>query len=197
MSRIGKQPIAVPAGVNVTVGGGKISMKGPKGELHLTPHERMKVQFDNGSRHVTVTRPDDDRLSRSLHGLTRTLIANMVEGVTKGYERKLVVIGLGYKAEIDKKDKKKVILKLGFANEIVRTAPEGVTVEVTQIEYRMEGKKEIDKVTAVVVKGADKQKVGQFAAEVRAAQPSEPYQGKGIRYDDETVRRKEGKSKTG
>ncbi len=196
MSRIGKQPVAVPAGVNVTVGSGKVSMKGPKGELHLTPHNRMKVAFDNGTRQVTVTRPDDDRLSRSLHGLTRTLIANMVEGVTKGYERKLVVIGLGYKAEIDKKDKRKVILKLGYANEIACTAPEGVTVEVTQMEYRMEGKKEVDKVTAVVVKGADKHKVGQFAADVRAAQPSEPYQGKGIRYDDEKVRRKEGKSKT-
>lgn len=197
MSRIGKQPVAIPAGVNVTVGNGKISMKGPKGELHLTPHERMKVEFNSAARQVSVTRPNDERLSRSLHGLTRTLIANMVEGVTKGYERKLVVIGLGYKAEIDKKDKRKVILKLGYANEIVRTAPEGVTVEVTQMEYRMEGKKETDKVTAVVVKGLDKHKVGQFAADVRSAQPSEPYQGKGIRYDNEVVRRKEGKSKTG
>ncbi len=119
----------------------------------------------------------------------------MVEGVTKGYERKLVVIGLGYKAEIDKKNKQKVILKLGYANAIEVVAPTGVTVEVTQMDYRMEGKKDVDKVTAVVVRGADKQQVGQYAANVRAAQPSEPYQGKGIRYDNEVVRRKEGKSK--
>lgn len=197
MSRIGKQPVAVPAGVNVSVAEGKVSVKGPKGELTLQPHARVKVSFDNASRNLVVERPDEDRLSRSVHGLTRTLLANMVEGVTKGYERKLVVIGLGYKAEIDKKNKQMVILKLGYANAIECVAPPGVTVEVTTMDYRMEGKKDNEKVTAVVVKGTDKQKVGQFAADVRAAQPSEPYQGKGIRYDDEVVRRKEGKSKTG
>lgn len=197
MSRIGKQPVAVPAGVNVSVAEGKVSIKGPKGELTLDAHARVKVSFDNATRNIVVERPDEDRLSRSVHGLTRTLLANMVEGVTKGYERKLVVIGLGYKAEIDKKNKQMVILKLGYANAIECVAPPGVTVEVTTMDYRMEGKKDNEKVTAVVVKGTDKQKVGQFAADVRAAQPSEPYQGKGIRYDDEVVRRKEGKSKTG
>lgn len=195
MSRIGKQPIAVPQGVNVTLGASKVSVKGPKGELSLSPHARVKVSYDSAARNILVERPEEDRLSRSVHGLTRTLLANMVEGVTKGYERKLVVIGLGYKAEIDKKNKQKVILKLGYANAIEVVAPTGVTVEVTQMDYRMEGKKDVDKVTAVVVRGADKQQVGQYAANVRAAQPSEPYQGKGIRYDNEVVRRKEGKSK--
>jgi large subunit ribosomal protein L6 len=197
VSRIGKQPVAVPAGVNVSVAEGKVSVKGPKGELTLEPHARVKVSFDNAARNIIVERPDEDRLTRSVHGLTRTLLANMVEGVTKGYERKLIVIGLGYKAEIDKKNKQMVILKLGYANAIECVAPPGVTVEVTTMDYRMEGKKDNEKVTAVVVKGTDKQKVGQFAADVRSAQPSEPYQGKGIRYDDEVVRRKEGKSKTG
>lgn len=195
MSRIGKQPIAVPQGVNVTLGASKVSVQGPKGELSLSPHARVKVSYDSAARNILVERPEEDRLSRSVHGLTRTLLANMVEGVTKGYERKLVVIGLGYKAEIDKKNKQKVILKLGYANAIEVVAPTGVTVEVTQMDYRMEGKKDVDKVTAVVVRGADKQQVGQYAANVRAAQPSEPYQGKGIRYDNEVVRRKEGKSK--
>jgi large subunit ribosomal protein L6 len=136
----------------------------------------MKVAKDD--KNLQVTRPDDERESRSLHGLTRSLIANMVEGVTKGFEKKLKIEGIGYQARMDKKT---VVLTVGYANAIEMTPPDGVTVELTDP-------------TTIVIKGADKQAVGQFAAEVRAARKPEPYKGKGIRYDNEVVRRKEGKS---
>ena len=180
MSRIGKQPVVVPAGVKVRLDNGTIYVEGPKGKLELAPHRAMKVVYDESKKSVIVTRPDDERLNRSLHGLTRSLIANMVEGVTKGYEKRLKIEGIGYQARMDKK---KLVLTVGYANAITMTPPEGVTVELADP-------------TTIIVKGADKQKVGQFAAEIRATRKPEPYKGKGIRYENETVRRKEGKSFT-
>jgi large subunit ribosomal protein L6 len=180
MSRIGKQPVAVPAGVKVRVADGKVFVEGPRGKLEMPYHRHMKVEYDESGQAVKVTRPDDERENRALHGLTRSLIANMVQGVTKGYEKRLVIEGIGYQARMDKKA---IVLTVGYANAIELKPPEGVTVELTDP-------------TNIVVKGADKQKVGQFAAEVRSARPPEPYKGKGIRYSDEVVRRKEGKSFT-
>src|SRR6516225_931197 len=176
MSRIGKQPVAIPAGVKVHFDGGKIRVEGPKGKLELEPHPNMKVESDGKA--VKVTRPDDERLSRSLHGRARSLIKNMVLGVTKGYEKRLKVEGVGYQAA---KEGKGVALTVGFANKVVMIPPDGVMVELPDP-------------TTIVIKGADKQKVGQFAAEVRAARKPEPYKGKGVRYENEQVRRKEGKS---
>lgn len=178
MSRIGKQPIAIPAGVTVKVADGKVTMKGAKGEDSIEYHRNMKVEYDAAKKQITVTRPNDERLNRALHGLTRTLIANLAEGVTKGFEKKLKIEGLGYQARLDKKS---VELTVGYANKIVKTPPEGVTVAVPDP-------------TTIIVTGVNKQKVGQFAAEIRAARKPEPYQGKGIRYENEVVRRKEGKS---
>jgi large subunit ribosomal protein L6 len=180
MSRIGKQPVAIPAGVKVRVEGGKVNVEGPKGKLEFAYHRNMKVDLADGGKALTVARPDDERLSRALHGLTRSILANMVQGVTKGFEKKLVIEGVGYQARMDKKS---VVLTVGYANAITLTPPEGVTVALTDP-------------THVVVTGADKQKVGQFAAEIRAAKPPEPYKGKGVRYENEVVRRKEGKSFT-
>ncbi len=180
MSRIGKQPIAVPADVKVQVANGKIVVEGKKGKLELDHHPNMLVKFDAAAKSLTVNRPDDERLNRSLHGLTRSLIANMVEGVTKGYEKRLKIEGLGYSAKLDKKA---IVLSVGYANQIRLEPPEGVTVEIADKDG-----------TVIVVKGADKQKVGQYAAEIRAARKPEPYKGKGIRYENEVVRRKEGKS---
>jgi large subunit ribosomal protein L6 len=182
MSRIGKQPVVIPSGVKVQVADGKVKVEGPKGKLEFSPHANMKVAFDDKAKAVTVTRPDNERLNRALHGLTRSLIKNMVEGVTKGYEKRLKIEGVGYQAAMDK-DKKSVVLTVGYANRIVKTPPEGVTVQLPDP-------------TTIVITGADKQKVGQYAAEVRAARKPEPYKGKGIRYENENVRRKEGKSFT-
>ena len=178
MSRIGKQAVAIPAGVKVHVEGGKVRVEGPKGKLELVAHPNMKVESDGKS--LKVSRPDNERLNRALHGLTRSLINNMVEGVTKGYEKKLKIEGIGYQAKLDKKS---VALMVGYANIIVKTPPDGVTVEVPDPN-------------TIIIKGADKQKVGQFAAEVRAVRKPEPYKGKGIMYEGEKVRRKEGKSFT-
>ena len=176
MSRIGKQPVAIPAGVKVNLSAGTIRVEGPKGKLEFAWHPNMKVESDGKA--VNISRPDNERQNRALHGLTRSLINNMVEGVTKGYEKRLKVEGIGYQAKLDKKS---VVLMVGYANQIVKTPPDGVTVEVPDAN-------------TIVVKGADKQKVGQFAAEVRAARKPEPYKGKGIMYEGEKVRRKEGKS---
>src|SRR5205814_3921532 len=181
MSRIGKQPVVIPAGVDVEVNGQDVKVKkGPKGPLMLTVHPNIKVELDAPAKVIRVTRPNDARENRALHGLTRRLINNMVEGVTKGYEKRLKIEGVGYQAA---KDGKGVALTVGYANKIVLQPPDGVTVDLPDP-------------TTIVVKGADKQKVGQFAAEVRAARKPEPYKGKGVRYETETVRRKEGKSFT-
>jgi large subunit ribosomal protein L6 len=176
MSRIGKQPVAIPAGVKVSVANGTVKVEGPKGKLEFTHHPNMVVKSDGQA--LTVERPDDNRTNRALHGLTRALINNMVVGVTRGYEKKLKIEGVGYQAALKGKA---VELTVGFANRIVLTPPDGVTVAVPDP-------------TTIVVTGSDKQKVGQFAAEVRASKKPEPYKGKGIRYENEVVRRKEGKS---
>ncbi len=178
MSRIGRQPVPIPAGVKVTISGGVVNVDGPKGKLKQAIHPNMQVASDG--KQVTVARPNDERLNRALHGLTRALINNMVVGVTKGYEKKLKIEGVGFQAAVKGKG---VELTVGFANRIVHEpAPDsGITVAVPDP-------------TTIVVSGADKQKVGQFAAEIRASRKPEPYKGKGVRYETETVRRKEGKS---
>jgi large subunit ribosomal protein L6 len=180
MSRIGKQPVPYAAGVKVQVADGKVRVEGPKGKLELAWHPSMRVEHDDKAKVIRVSRPDDERLNRALHGLTRSLIANMVQGVTKGFEKKLKIEGIGYQARMDKKV---LVLTVGYANAVEMTPPEGVTVELVDP-------------TTIMIRGADKQKVGQFAAEVRRVRKPEPYKGKGIRYENEVVRRKEGKSFT-
>jgi large subunit ribosomal protein L6 len=176
MSRIGKQPIAIPAGVKVAVADGKVRVEGPKGKLEIPFHPNMKVESDG--KQIKVSRPDDERQNRALHGLTRALINNLVVGVTQGYEKRLKIEGVGFQAAAKGKG---VELTVGYANRIVHNPPEGITVAVPDP-------------TTIVVSGADKQKVGQFAAEIRASRKPEPYKGKGVRYEKEVVRRKEGKS---
>ena len=179
MSRIGRNPIAVPAGVEVKVDGSTVTVKGPKGTLTKTVHSNMKVELDGAV--VKVTRPDDSNLNKSLHGLTRTLIANMVEGVEKGYSKELEVNGVGYRVSVQGKD---LVLNIGFSHQVIMPAPEGITVEAPSPNK-------------IVISGPDKQMVGQFAAEVREKRPPEPYKGKGIKYIDEHIRRKEGKAAKG
>jgi large subunit ribosomal protein L6 len=180
MSRIGKQPVVIPAGVKVQVQGQEIRVEGPKGKLALVAHPLMKLEHDDKAKVIRIIRPDDERTNRALHGLTRALVNNMVEGVTRGYEKRLKIEGVGYQGRIDKKA---VVLVVGYANHVVMPPPEGVTAEMPDPN-------------TIVIKGADKQKVGQFAAEIRAVRKPEPYKGKGIRYENEVVRRKEGKSFT-
>jgi large subunit ribosomal protein L6 len=160
------------------VADGQVFVEGPKGKLEIPYHRNIKVEVDEAGKVVRVTRPNDERQNRALHGLTRSLVANMVQGVTAGYMKRLKIEGIGYQARLDKKA---VVLTVGYANAVTVTPPEGVTVELPDA-------------TTIVVRGADKQKVGQFAAEVRHVRPPEPYKGKGIRYENEQVRRKEGKS---
>ncbi len=177
MSRIGKLPITVPAGVEVTVDSENvITVKGPKGTLTRKLAEDMNIAVEAGV--VTVTRPSDLKRHRALHGLTRTLIFNMVEGVTKGYEKVLEINGVGYRAA---KSGNKLTLTLGYSHPVEMIDPEG-------IETVLEGQNKI------TVKGIDKEKVGQFAAEIRTKRPPEPYKGKGIKYSDEHIRRKVGKT---
>ena len=179
MSRIGRKPVPVPAGVKVDLAASTIHVEGPKGKLKFTYREEIGVEYDAPGNQVLVTRGDDERLSRALHGLTRSLIANMVEGVSKGYIKKLEIVGVGYQAQLKKANT--VALQVGFANQVVLEAPNGVSVTVPDA-------------THIIISGADKQAVGQFAAEVRKVRPPEPYKGKGIRYEGETVRRKAGKA---
>jgi large subunit ribosomal protein L6 len=176
MSRVGRQPIPIPAGVKVNIDNGTVRVEGPKGKLELAYHPSMKVASDGKA--VTVARPDDERQNRALHGLTRALINNMVVGVTRGYEKRLKVEGVGFQAALKGKG---VELTVGYANRIYHEPPPGVTVAVPDP-------------TTIVITGVDKQVVGQFAAEVRASRKPEPYKGKGVRYENEVVRRKEGKS---
>lgn len=178
MSRIGKQPVAIPANVKVAIDGNTVRVEGPKGKLEASFRPEVCVTHDAAAKSLVVTRSNDERLSRSLHGLTRSLIRNMVKGVVDGYEKRLKVEGIGYQA---RKDKTAVVLTVGYANAISLTPPDGVTCDIPDP-------------TTIVVKGADKQKVGQFAAEIRAARKPEPYKGKGVRYETEVIRRKEGKS---
>ncbi len=176
MSRIGRLPISVPKGVEVKQGNGELSVKGPKGQLTMAIPADMVVKIE--AETVVVERPSDERNHRALHGLTRALAANMVEGVTNGFQKTLEIIGVGYRAE---SKGKAIRLHLGFSHTIDYTPPQGVTLDVPQP-------------TSVVVSGADKQKVGQAAAEIRSFRPPEPYKGKGVRYKDEYVRRKAGKT---
>ncbi|MCA9011136.1 MAG: 50S ribosomal protein L6 [Planctomycetaceae bacterium] len=176
MSRIGKKPVSIPSGVKVEISGARISAKGPAGELSFGFHPLMQVAVEGSE--VIVTRPDDKRSSRALHGLTRSLIQNMVNGVVKPFEKKLEIIGVGYNANLAGT---KLTLQVGFANKIVLEVPPGVKCEVPDA-------------THVIVKSVDRQACGQFAADIRAVRPPEPYKGKGIRYQDEFVRRKSGKA---
>ena len=179
MSRIGKAPITVPAGVEITVSeNNHITVKGPKGTLERTIVPQMKLSTENGV--LTVERPDDSKENRSLHGLSRTLINNMVVGVTQGFEKKLEINGVGYRAV---KDGKNLVMNLGYSHQIVIPETEDIQIDVPDANH-------------IVIKGIDKQKVGQFAAEVRGKRPPEPYKGKGVKYDYEVIRRKEGKTGT-
>ncbi|AGA24905.1 50S ribosomal protein L6 [Singulisphaera acidiphila] len=179
MSRIGRKPVPVPANVKVSVADSTVNVEGPKGKLTFTYRSEIEVKYDESEKQILVTRSDDERESRSLHGLTRSLVANMVQGVTDGYTRKLEIVGVGYQAQLKKANT--VALQVGFANQIVLEAPAGVSVTIPDP-------------THIVITGSDKQAVGQFAAVVRKVRPPEPYKGKGIRYEGEVVRRKAGKA---
>jgi large subunit ribosomal protein L6 len=178
MSRIGKQPVMVPGGVKVGVAENRISVEGPLGKLHWDFNPQLKIEYDEAGKQIKVSRIDDERQSRALHGLGRALVQNMVLGVTKGYEKKLEIVGVGYLAAIQKGI---LQLRVGFANEIHLPIPAGLNVACPDQ-------------THIVIKGPDKQLVGQFAAEIRSTRKPEPYKGKGIRYDGEVVRRKAGKA---
>jgi large subunit ribosomal protein L6 len=176
MSRIGRQPIELPAGVAISLSpGGRVMVNGPLGELSQQVPARMQIEQEDGT--VVVKRPTERGEDRALHGLTRTLIANMVEGVTNGFQKRLEIQGVGYRASLRGTD---LELNVGFSHPVVLKAPQGITFEVPTP-------------TEVIVKGIDKQQVGQLAAEVRKVRPPEPYKGKGIRYEGEYVRRKVGK----
>ena len=177
MSRIGRKPIVIPAGVEVKVEEGNVvQVKGPKGTLTHAIHPNMTVKVEGAEVHVT--RPNDEQENRALHGLSRTLIANMVEGVSKGFTKELDSNGVGYRAQKQGKD---VVMNLGYSHQVIVSEIEGITIDVPTPNK-------------LIIHGADKQLVGQFAAEVRAKRPPEPYKGKGIKYTNEVIRRKEGKT---
>ncbi|HIU69936.1 MAG: 50S ribosomal protein L6 [Clostridiales bacterium] len=177
MSRIGKMPIVIPAGVEVTVDDANtVTVKGPRGTLTQDVHKNITVSVEGSE--VLVTRHDDEKENRSLHGLTRSLIANMVKGVTDGFSKTLEVVGVGYRAQMQGKD---LVMNLGYSHQVVMSPIDGIEIACPNAN-------------TIVVSGNDKQKVGQFAAEVREKRPPEPYKGKGIKYADEHIRRKEGKA---
>ena len=179
MSRIGKQPIAVPAGVDVTIDGNTVTVKGPKGTLTRSFPAIMSIKREGDE--IIVTRPDDSREARSYHGLTRTLVHNMVEGCANGFSKKLQLVGVGYRAALKGRD---LEMQLGFSHPVSVKAPEGITFEVPSQ-------------TEIIVSGASKEQVGQIAADIRKWRKPEPYKGKGIRYEGEKVRRKLGKAAEG
>lgn len=179
MSRIGRKPINIPAGVDVTVDSSVVTVKGPKGTLTQKFNPVIDIKVEGAE--INVTRPNDQKESRSLHGLTRTLISNMVTGVTEGYRKELDVIGVGYRVQKQGKD---LVMNLGFSHQVIVSETDDITIEVPGPNK-------------IVVGGIDKQKVGHFAAEVREKRPPEPYKGKGIRYTGEYVRLKEGKAGKG
>jgi large subunit ribosomal protein L6 len=177
MSRVGRMPVKIPDKVKVSVANGDIKVEGPKGKMHFAFNP--KVQVEVAGQEVRVSRPDETRLAKGLHGLTRTLVKNAIDGVTKGYTRALEINGVGFKAEVKGKD---INFTLGFSHPVVFKLPDGVTAEVDP------------KQTRLTVKGVDKHLLGLTAAKIRALRPPEPYKGKGIKYAEETVRRKEGKT---
>jgi len=176
MSRIGKQPVAIPEKVEIKLDGQKVDVKGPKGQLLIDAHPEMSVEIDDGQ--LVVTRPTDERRHRALHGLTRALIANMVQGVSDGFVKELEIQGVGFRAAVKGKS---LDLNLGFSHPVLHPIPDELDVTVEEN-------------TKIKIEGIDKQLVGQFAADVRAYYPPEPYKGKGVRYKEEYVRRKQGKS---
>ncbi len=175
MSRVGKKPVPIPQGVQASLKEGTIAIKGPKGELKRVLPQGVSVAVDKG--HIVVTRPDDEQLSRAKHGLVRALIANMIEGVTKGYERKLEINGVGYKAEVAGE---KVNLALGFSHPIEYVLPKGVTAKMEK--------------NILTLTGMDREAVGRAAAQIRSYRPPEPYKGKGVKYAEEHIKRKVGKA---
>ena len=179
MSRIGRKPVNIPAGVEVTIKDGEITVKGPKGTLTQKFHPNMDVKVE-GSK-IIVSRPDDDKFNRSLHGLTRSNIHNMVVGVTEGFSKELEVNGVGYRVQ---KQGKNLVMNLGYSHQVIVSDTDDITIEAPTPNK-------------IIIRGIDKQKVGQFAAEVREKRPPEPYKGKGIKYVDEVIRRKEGKAGKG
>ena len=179
MSRIGRKPINIPAGVEVTVNGSEVAVKGPKGTLNQTFNSKMNIAVEGNE--ILVTRPDDEKESRSLHGLTRTLIHNMVVGVTEGFSKTLEVQGVGYRVQKQGKD---LVMNLGYSHQVIVSDTDDIKIEAPNAN-------------TIVISCIDKQKVGQFAAEVSEKRPTEPYKGKGIRYAGEFVRRKEGKAGKG
>ena len=179
MSRIGRMPIAVPAGVEGNIDGNTVTVKGPKGTLTRTVNENITVALDNGV--ITVSRPNDQKENRALHGLNRTLIANMITGVSEGYKKELEINGIGYRAAKQGND---LVLNIGYSHNVVVPEIEGISIEVPAPNK-------------IIISGPDKQKGGQFAAEVRGKRPPEPYIGKGSKYVDEVIRRKEGKAGKG
>lgn len=176
MSRIGLKPITIPAGVDVNISDNTVTVKGPNATLSLDAHPNMAISVEGSE--IIVKRPNDEKENRSLHGLTRTLIANMVTGVTEGFKKTLEVNGVGYRVQMQGSN---LVMNLGFSHQVIMEAPEGIKIECPSAN-------------AIVVSGADKQKVGQFAAQIREKRPPEPYKGKGIKYSDEHIRRKEGKA---
>jgi large subunit ribosomal protein L6 len=179
MSRIGRKPINIPAGVDVKIDGNVITVKGPKGELTGKIHNNITAKIEGAE--IIVTRPNDEKENRALHGLTRSLIHNMVVGVTDGFKKELEVNGVGYRAQMQGKD---LVMNLGYSHQVVMSPTEGITIECPSANR-------------IVISGPDKQKVGQFAAIVREKRLPEPYKGKGIKYVDEVIRRKEGKAGKG
>ena len=179
MSRIGRKPINIPAGVDVKFENGVITVKGSKGTLTQKIHPNMTVTIEENV--ITVTRPNDEKENRALHGLTRSLIANMIEGVTNGFKKELEVNGVGYRVQ---KQGKNLVMNLGYSHQVTMSETEDLKIEVPAPNK-------------IIILGADKQKVGQFAAQVREKRPPEPYKGKGIKYADEHIRRKEGKAGKG
>ena len=179
MSRIGRKPIAVPAGVDVKIDGHVVTVKGPKGTLTKSFHKDMIIKLE--SNEIIVERPTEDKLHKSLHGLTRTLVSNMVEGVTHGFSKSLDIDGIGYRAQ---KQGKNLVMNLGYSHQVIVPEIDGITIDVPAA-------------TKIIVNGIDKQAVGQFAAEIREKRPPEPYKGKGIHYTGEHIIRKEGKAGKG
>lgn len=176
MSRIGLKPIAIPAGVDFSINGNTVTVKGPNGTLTMDKHPNIAVSVEGSE--IKISRPNDAKENRALHGLTRSLIANMVEGVTTGFKKVLEVNGVGYRVQLQGTS---LVMNLGFSHQVIMEAPEGVKIECPSA-------------TQIIISGADKQAVGQFAAQVREKRPPEPYKGKGIKYADEHIRRKEGKA---